>query len=67
MVKFTAYEQAGVREYWLMDPRTRSVEVYELSDEETYELLGQYTVEEKLSSELLEGLSLPVKDLFVPL
>jgi len=50
-----------------MDPRTRSVEVYELSDEETYELLGQYTVEEKLSSELLEGLSLPVKDLFVPL
>ncbi len=67
VVKFTAYEQAGVREYWLADPRTRSVEVYGLSDGEMYELWGQYTVEEELSSGLLEGLSLPVKELFVPL
>ncbi len=27
LVKFGAYERAGVREYWLVDPRTHSVEV----------------------------------------
>ncbi|MEK7328569.1 MAG: Uma2 family endonuclease, partial [Chloroflexota bacterium] len=29
-IKFGAYEQAKVREYWLVDPKPRSVEVYTL-------------------------------------
>ena len=34
--KFREYEQAGVREYWLVDPTTRSVEVYRLSEAGVY-------------------------------
>jgi Uma2 family endonuclease len=53
--KFDAYEQAGVAEYWLVDPKARSVEVYTLSTGE-YALLGQYTGDEMIASKVLTGL-----------
>jgi Uma2 family endonuclease len=65
LVKFGAYERAGVREYWLADPRTRSVEVYSLSQDGTYEMRGQYTSGEVVVSGLLDELALPADDLFV--
>ena len=65
LVKFGAYERAGVREYWLVFPRTRSVEVYSLSDDGTYQMAGQYTPGEVVSSTVLNDLTLPVDDLFV--
>jgi Uma2 family endonuclease len=65
LVKFGAYERAGVREYWLADPRTRSIEVYALSQDGTYEMRGQYTPGEVLVSGLWGELALPVDDLFV--
>jgi Uma2 family endonuclease len=65
LVKFGAYERAGVREYWLADPRTRSVEVYTLSEDGTYEMAGQYTPGETVTSTVLSDLALPVDDLFV--
>jgi Uma2 family endonuclease len=65
LVKFGAYERAGVREYWLVDPRTHSVEVYSLSEESTYEMAGQYTPGETVASTVLGDLALPVNDLFV--
>jgi len=65
LVKFGAYERAGVREYWLVDPRTRSVEVYALSEDGTYDMAGQYTPGETVTSTVLSDLALPVDDLFV--
>ena len=65
VVKFSAYERAGVHEYWLVDPRTRSVEVYSLSEEGTYEMAGQYTSGETVTSTVLSNLTLPVDNLFV--
>jgi Uma2 family endonuclease len=65
LVKFGAYERAGVREYWLVDPRTHSIEVYFLSEEGTYEMVGQYTSGETVASSVLSDLALPVDDLFV--
>jgi Uma2 family endonuclease len=65
LVKFGAYERAGVREYWLADPRTRSVEVYFLSEDGTYEMAGHYTPGETVTSAVLSALALPVDDLFV--
>ncbi len=65
LVKFSAYERAAVREYWLVDPRTHSVEVYSLSEDGTYEMAGQYTPGETVTSAVLSDLALPVDDLFV--
>lgn len=62
-VKFDAYEQAGVVEYWLADPKTRSVEVYVLSNGE-YALFGQFTDDEPITSQVLEGLTIKTSLLF---
>ena len=64
-IKFGAYEQAKVREYWLVDPKTRSVEVYSLPKEgPEYVLLGQFSNNEKMKSAVLEGLEIDVSSLF---
>ncbi len=65
-VKFDAYEQAGVQEYWLVDPKTRSIEIYTLSSGE-YALLGQYTGDEFVESKVLIGITLATQSLFAPL
>lgn len=61
--KFDAYEQAEVAEYWLVDPKARSVEVYTLSNGE-YALFGQYTGAELIRSALLVELVIPNQALY---
>jgi Uma2 family endonuclease len=62
-VKYDLYEQTGVAEYWIVDPRTRSVEIYTWSNGE-YALFGQFVGEEMVTSKLLEGLSIQTNLLF---
>lgn len=61
--KFDAYEQHGVAEYWLVDPKLRGVEVYTRSNSE-YALLGQYTGNDLIASSVLAGLQIKANDLF---
>jgi len=61
--KFDAYEGAGVLEYWLVDPKTRSVEVHTLARGE-YALLGQFTGDEVIQSNVLVGINLAANVLF---
>ena len=63
-VKFDAYERAGVAEYWIVDPKARLVEVYTLARGE-YALLGQYTGDEMITSNVLVGLQIKVSGLFL--
>lgn len=62
-VKYDLYERCGVAEYWIVDPRTRSVEVYTWSNGE-YALFGQFVGEEIVESRLLEGLRIQTNLLF---
>ncbi|MFQ5342112.1 MAG: Uma2 family endonuclease [Anaerolineae bacterium] len=63
VVKFWAYERAGVPEYWIVDPRVPMIEVYVLQ-EGVYTLHGQYVSGDSLSSPAFPELLLPVEDLF---
>lgn len=63
--KFDAYEEAGVAEYWIVDTKTRSVEVYTLARGE-YALHGQYTGDELITSALLPELQIKTSLLFQP-
>ena len=65
-MKYDAYEQYGVAEYWLVDPKLRAVEIHVLENGE-YELLGQYTGDEQIESNVLVGLAFKASDLFQPL
>lgn len=55
VVKREAYARAGVKEYWLVDPTTRSLEVL-LLDKGGYRSLGTCTGQQTLSSALLPTL-----------
>lgn len=62
-LKFDLYAASGVREYWLVDPDERSLEVYVLRGQ-AYAPLGSYRPGEVAASELLPALKLKVKGLF---
>ncbi|MGI8656929.1 MAG: Uma2 family endonuclease [Pyrinomonadaceae bacterium] len=58
--KFYEYEQAGVREYWLIDPVRKQAEFYCLNDEGIYQLIpvGEDNI---FNSRVLDGLRLNVE------
>jgi Uma2 family endonuclease len=59
--KFRTYAKAGVREYWIVDPRVRTIELYVLR-QGTYELIGKYGVGETVRSEVLPGFEVEVEE-----
>lgn len=64
-IKLRLYGRWGVREYWIVDPFRRAVEVYRRADED--DRLGPATsvpAGETLTSPRLPGLALAVADLF---
>jgi Uma2 family endonuclease len=65
-IKLSAYERAGVREYWVVDPRSSFIEVYTLlSETQEFSLHGQFGPGEMLQSVVLPELVLAVDSLFV--
>jgi Uma2 family endonuclease len=57
------YERNGVREYWLVDPRSKSVEVYGLV-EQRYKLIAYQEETGIVKSAVLEGFELDVEKIF---
>jgi Uma2 family endonuclease len=62
-VKLKQYALYGVREYWMVDPDTNSVEVFRLK-EEAYELAERLGFGDTLTSPLFPGLKLAVASLW---
>jgi Uma2 family endonuclease len=61
--KFRAYEQAGVQEYWIIDPERKSVEVF-VSSGSKFQLRQEAEGEGAVQSVLLQGLSVDLADIF---
>ncbi len=53
-LKLYKYKNAGVREYWVVDPETQSVTVHHLEDEENY-APKKYTFEDRVPVEISGG------------
>jgi len=62
-VKLKQYALYGVREYWLVDPEGKNVEVFRLKGKE-YELAERLGFQDKLASPLFQGLKLAVASLW---
>jgi len=59
--KSAEYAQAGVREYWIVDPDRQTVEVFALR-EGAYEVLGKWDRGEEVHSEVLLGFKVAVDE-----
>jgi Uma2 family endonuclease len=59
--KFSEYARAGVREYWVVDPGARTIEVFVLRGR-VYELLDKYSPGTRARSEVLSGFEAPVEE-----
>ena len=57
------YAEAGVREYWIVDPRDDTLTLLELRDGE-YAERAVLTVSDTLTTPLLPGLAIPLNDVF---
>lgn len=57
------YAEAGVLEYWIVDPRNDTVTLLELHDKE-YTERAALTAADTLTSPLLPGLAIPLNDVF---
>ena len=57
--KFREYEQAGVREYWIVDAVNRQAEFYALGSDRTYRPMA--IAEDVFRSQVIQGLWLDVK------
>lgn len=62
-VKMKRYAASGIPHYWIVDPRTRTLEAYRLA-EEGYELAGSHGPGSVFSPELFPGLEIPIDELW---
>ena len=61
-LKYEIYAEAGVPEYWIVDPHERTIEVFALRDG-GYEQLGRYGEGETARSELLDGFTAAIDEI----
>jgi Uma2 family endonuclease len=61
--KKSLYARHAVREYWIVDPDKKTIELYTLT-EEGFKLHQEYKVGDILRSIVLEGLEIDLKDIF---
>lgn len=62
-VKFSDYEAHGVAEYWIVDPKTKTLEQYVLGRSKRYELRLKSRSGE-VESTAIKGLRLPIRAFF---
>ncbi len=64
VVKKSIYERFEVREYWIIYPDERAIEVWVLNDKGKYELFSVAEGEGKVKSKVLKGLEIDLKEVF---
>jgi Uma2 family endonuclease len=62
--KLQEYAQAGIPEYWLLDPDAKTLRVYLLREAAAYTLVATYALGDTAKSETIEGFSVAVDVVF---
>ncbi len=62
--KFELYEENGVLEYWVVYPEYEQIYVYLLNKQDEFGKPTLYEAGENISSKVIKGLKIPMKELF---
>jgi len=62
--KYELYEEAGVKEYWIINPVEENIVVHILNDKGKFEGLKMYAAGHIIQSYCIEGLQVDVKEIF---
>jgi len=62
--KFNLYEKAGVREYWIVDPNAKTVHVFLLQEDGSYDFGSIYESPQKVPVHIFDGLEIDLKEVF---
>lgn len=62
--KMDLYMRFGVKEYWIVSPRNKEVQIFVLKDG-TYSEMISFKENEKLQSVIFEDLTIDLKDIFI--
>jgi len=61
--KFRVYERTGVKEYWIVDPDVKMIEVY-TNEADKFTLFSKAEGKGEVNSSLLEGFEITIEDIF---
>jgi Uma2 family endonuclease len=62
--KFNLYEAAGVREYWIVNPKEKTATIFLLQPDGKYDLGTVYDNNQKAPVYILEGLEIDLEEIF---
>lgn len=63
-VKFNSYEQAGVKEYWIVEPVGKLIDVFILQEDHRYGRPQTYTDDDKIRVSVLSDFIVDLKPIF---
>lgn len=64
ITKMNLYQRFGVKEYWIVNPKFNSIQVYALNIEGLYEQVGVYKNKEVAESSIFNDLKINLEEIF---
>lgn len=65
ITKMNLYQRFGVKEYWIINPKIRALQIYHLNEVGMYEQFGIYKNAEQVSSAVFADLRFNLEDIFI--
>ena len=62
--KFYLYQRVGVREYWIADPKVKTITVYVMQENGEYNDGEAYKTDEKIPVNIFDGYMIDGNDIF---
>lgn len=62
--KFRVYERYGVKEYWIVDPDMKGVEIFLLKTAGEFELISKTYEKGEIESKIIGGLEIALEEIF---
>jgi Uma2 family endonuclease len=62
--KFYLYEENGVKEYWMVDPDTKLLDIFVLGNDKKYHFAGKYTEDDTVKVNIFPELEIDLTEVF---